>query len=115
LNGYHLVQSAADLSTNEAFNLVIFDGTLDDDKQYRVFKPGSWCFVEGGRRKTIAALQRKLSLSNLTIQFEERNPAKKQFKLKSARRLFGLPLPAFKFKKLKGCSIGKITAIVTSA
>jgi precorrin-6B methylase 2 len=110
-DGYDLVQTAAELNIASAFDLVIFDGTLDDDIQYRVFKPGTWCFVEGSRNKTIAALRQKLNATGLTVSMRNVRPGGKKLKLKSVRTFFGLPLPAFKLKPKKGCSIGQITSL----
>lgn len=110
-SGYDLVQSAEQLDTGIEYDLVIFDGTLDDEKQYAVFKPGTWCFVEGSRGKTIESLKKHLQKRGLTINIEQRKPGGKKLKLLSARRIMGLPLPAFRFKPLKGCSMGQVTAL----
>jgi hypothetical protein len=109
--GYALVQAASELDTRADYDLVIFDGTLDDEQQYAVFKPGTWCFVEGSRSKTIEALNHKLHRRHLTISMEQRRPGGKKLKLVSARRVLGLPLPALAFKPLKGCSIGQVSAL----
>jgi hypothetical protein len=111
LTGYQLVKTAADLKSNQTFDLVIFDGTLDNDKQYGVFKHGSWCFVEGGRGKTIAELNRRLQANGLSINIQSQRPSGRRLKLKSTRTFFGLPLPAFKFRPHKGYSTGQVHAI----
>jgi SAM-dependent methyltransferase len=108
LSGYTLVKSAIELNMAEHFDLVIFDGTLDDERQYAVFRSGTWCFVEGSRSKTIEELKQKLAKRGLGIAIENKRPGGRKVKLLSARRFLGLPLPAFKFKPLKGCSLGQV-------
>ncbi len=109
--GYELVQSAEQLDAATEYDLVIFDGTLDAEKQYAVFRPGMWCFVEGSRGKTIEALKQHLMQRGLTITIEQKRPGGKKLKLLSARRVMGIPLPALRFKPLKGCSIGQVSAL----
>jgi hypothetical protein len=114
LEGYKLIKSADDLKPHDVFDLVIFDGILDEDKQYRVFKLGSWCFVEGSRTKTIIGLKKKLESFGLTINMQTKRPGGQKLKWKSARTILGVPLPAFKFRPVKGCSSGQVTSLVKS-
>lgn len=109
LAGYTLVNSAAQLDMNQNYDLVIFDGTLDDEQQYAVFRLGTWCFVEGSRGATIKALKQKLSQRGMSIAFETKRPGGKKLKLFSARRFLGFRLPALRMKPIKGCSIGQVS------
>jgi hypothetical protein len=108
LTGFSTVQTAHQLDTTVHYDLVIFDGTLDDDKQYQVLQLGTWCFVDGGRNITIEALKNKLKNRKLTISMDNRLPGGKKLKLWSPRRFLGLPLPALKLEPIKGCSIGQV-------
>jgi protein-L-isoaspartate O-methyltransferase len=108
LMGYQLLQSSLELDTTAEFDLVIFDGTLDDQKQYQIFKAGAWCFVEGGRSKTIEALKVSLLKRNLGISFENRRPGGTKLKLGSIRTILGMRLPALRRKPIKGCSFGQV-------
>lgn len=108
LDGYKLVKSAAELDMTVQYDLVIFDGTLDDEKQYQVFRQGSWCFVEGSRSSTISALTKKLASRALSINIENKRPGGIKIRFLSARRIMGFRHPALKFKRLKGCSIGQV-------
>ena len=108
LDGLTLVKSAVELDTADHYDLVIFDGTLDKEKQYQVFRPGTWCFVEGSRRATISALKEKLASHGLSINIENKRPGGVKFKFLSARRLFGFRHPVVKMRQLKGCSFGQV-------
>jgi hypothetical protein len=109
LAGYTLLNSAAQLDMSQHYDLVIFDGTLDEEQQYAIFRIGTWCFVEGSRSATMEVLKQKLSHRGMSITFESKRPGGKKLKLFSARRFFGYRLPAFRMKLLKGCSIGQVS------
>ena len=108
LTGYTLVNSATELDLNRHYDLMIFDGTLDDEQQYAVFSSGTWCFVEGNRSKTMEALKQKLAERGMTIAFEKKRPDDKKFRLFSSRRFLGLRLPALMMNPVKGCSLGQV-------
>jgi hypothetical protein len=108
LTGYTLVNSATELALNQRYDLVIFDGTLDDEQQYAVFSSGTWCFVEGNRSKTMDVLKQKLAKRGMTIAFEKKRPDPKKFRLFSSRRFLGLRLPALMMNPVKGCSLGQV-------
>jgi hypothetical protein len=108
LAGLKLIHSAAELETGEIFDLVIFDGSLDEDTQYEVLREGSWCFIEGERRKTIDALQVKLRQRGLILDYRVEQPAGRRTGFLSKRRVLGFRLPALKVRRPKGCSIGQI-------
>ncbi len=109
LTGYKLVNSATELDLNRHYDLVIFDGTLDDEQQYAVFGSGTWCFVEGNRSKTMDVLKQKLAERGMTIAFEKKRPDHKKFRLFSSRRFLGLRLPALMMNPVKGCSLGQVS------
>jgi hypothetical protein len=108
LAGYRLLTSATELDVVEHYDLVIFDGSLDDERQYAVLKPGTWCFVEGSRGNTMRALEKKLLTRGLRVSFENRRPVGRRIKLFVSRRILGLPLPTLELKLKKGCSIGQV-------
>lgn len=108
LTGHTLVNSATELELNRHYDLVIFDGTLDDEQQYAVFSSGTWCFVEGNRSKTMDVLKQKLAKRGMTIVFEKKRPDRKKFRLFSSRRFLGLRLPALMVNPVKGCSLGQV-------
>jgi hypothetical protein len=108
LAGYTLVNLAAQLDMNQHYDLVIFDGTLDDEQQYAILRLGTWCFIDGGRGATIDLLKRKLFQRNMSISFENKRPGGKKLKLFSARRFLGFRLPKLWMKPIKGCSIGQV-------
>jgi hypothetical protein len=109
--GFLLVQAASELDISADYDLVIFDGTLDGEQQYAVFKLGTWCFVEGSRGRTIEQLKLNLQRRHLTINIEQHRPGGNKLKFLSARRVFGMRLPAIKVKPIKGCSIGQVIAL----
>ena len=111
LADYRLVKSANELDVTEHYDLVIFDGSLDDERQYAVLRPGTWCFVEGNRSNTMEELKQKLAKRGLGIIFQNKRPGGRSLKLYTVGRLFGLPLPALKLKLRKGCSLGQVLAI----
>jgi precorrin-6B methylase 2 len=109
IKGYTLLETASQLDLMQHYDLVIFDGTLDDEKQYGVLKSGTWCFVDGSRNRTIDALQKKLLKRGMNIVFENRRPDEKKLRLYLARSIFGLRFPALRMKSRKGCSIGQVS------
>ncbi len=108
---YRIIHTPAELDRAAIFDLVIFDGTLDDDLQYTVFQPGTWCFVEGARLATRLDLNRKLAPRRLTIDFTEKTPGSYKLKWKGRYRLFGKVHHFPKIVPNKGCSFGVVKAL----
>ena len=109
--GFRLIASIGELDPKSTFDLVIFDGTLDEEKQYDIFAAGTRCFVEGNRRETREALSMHLAGRSLAINFTQLFPGGKKLKFWSKRRFAGFRLPALTFKPVKGCSIGLVSSV----
>ena len=110
-SGWSLVQGIEQLGRDENFDLVIFDGTLDSVSQYRFFKEGTWCYVEGNRRDTRTALANFLQPSGLTIDMQGHFPGGYKVRLARRKKPWLIPLPKLQIKKKKGCYLGKVKAM----
>ena len=105
-------RSSDQLEVSRTYDLVIFDGTLDEVRQYQLFQPGTWLFVEGGRGKTINTLKQSLEARGFGLTVERTIPQEKSLKLLSKRKVIGIRFPAFTFKPAKGCSIGQVRGAI---
>lgn len=105
-SGWRVVGDISEIGADEAFDLVIFDGTLNDDSQHSLLREGAWCFVEGGRRKTREALSAGLAQSGLALDFESHLPVR-PVRVKWRKRLFGVPVPSIKRPAVKGCFLAQ--------
>lgn len=109
--GLSLIGSPNDLDLKKKYDLVIFDGTLRDERQYDIFSAGTWCFVEGRRTKTKGALNDYLRKKGLSIEFENFNRPGKKYKFLTKRRVLGLRMPSFSIKSMKGYSVGQVVSL----
>jgi hypothetical protein len=109
--GWRLVNGISEIDKDWEFDLVIFDGTLDPDRQYGFFRKGTWCFVEGNRRDTRTALANYLGKSGLTIEMKSFYPGGHKLRVTPGRKVFGVTLPKIQFKRRKGCHIGQVVAL----
>jgi hypothetical protein len=108
--GWTLVNGIGELDKAAAFDLVLFDGTLDPKLQYSFFRAGTWCFVEGNRRDTRDDLMAHLAKSNLKIDFKSHFPGGCKLRVTWPRKFLGFSIPKFQIKQRKGCHIGQVTA-----
>ncbi|NJM29368.1 MAG: hypothetical protein HC855_03965 [Rhizobiales bacterium] len=108
--GLKLIRNASELDMNMSFDLVIFDGSLNNERQFGIFREGTWCFVEGSRSQTVRELQLALVSRGLNLDYKTERPGGTKIRFLSARRVLGFRLPAFKVKPLKGCSIGQVVS-----
>lgn len=109
--GLTLIGSPSELDLKKKYDLVIFDGTLDDEQQYKIFSAGTWCFVEGERTKTKGALNDCLRQRGLRIEFESFNQPGQKYKFLTKRRVLGLRMPTFSIKSMKGYSVGQVVRL----
>lgn len=110
LSGWRVVGDMSEIGADEVFDLVIFDGTLSDERQHDLLREGAWCFVEGGRRKTREALSAGLAQSGLALEFESHLPAR-PVRVKWRKRVLGVPVPSIKRQAVKGCFLGQAVRI----
>jgi len=109
--GWSLVRGIEQLGKDENFDLVIIDALLDSVSQYRFFKEGTWCYVEGNRRDTRTALANFLQPSGLTIDMQGYFPGGYKVRLARRKKPWLIPLPKLQIKKKKGCYLGKVKAM----
>jgi protein-L-isoaspartate O-methyltransferase len=110
-SGWTLVRGIEQLGTDENFNLVIFDCTLDAVSRYGFFEEGTWCFVEGNRRNERAVLADILRPSGLTIDMHGYFPGGYKVRLARRKKPWLIPLPKLQIKKKKGCYLGRVEAM----
>lgn len=109
--GWRLARSVAGVDPDEQFDVVIFDGTLSDASQHRFIRAGGWCFVEGRRSNTRAALERNLAAAGLGIKFEASRPVRAPIRLDWRKGPLGLSLPSIYRGRSKGCFVGRAVAL----
>ena len=109
--GWHLVNGISEIGRDAAFDLVIFDGTLDPEHQYGFFRKDTWCFVEGNRGDTRTALANYLKKSGLAIEMKSFYPGGYKLRITPGKKFLGFQLPKFQFKIRKGCHIGQVVSL----
>jgi protein-L-isoaspartate O-methyltransferase len=109
--GWRLLGGISEFSSDEAFDLVIFDGTLGSDLQYSLIGAGTWCFVEGDRSGTRTALANYLENSGLTIDMQSIVSGRSWLWRTILNWLLGIQMPRLQVGHRKGCHIGQVVPL----
>ena len=113
-NKLHLISNLDDLEIlRRRCDLVIFDGGTVSPDEIAFLGEGSYCFIEGGRAKTIARVNAQLEKSGLICHFTTVGAGYKYFRLyKKHYGKTGKSRWKFKFRKaMKGYNIGKVSRL----
>jgi hypothetical protein len=101
------------------FDLAVIDGPTPESDQCTIFRPGLICFIEGGRDKGRALIEKRAREKGLVCSFrryrEWRQPVRARFRIKWSPTRFGFarPIPRFALStrpiRGSGCAIGILT------
>jgi protein-L-isoaspartate O-methyltransferase len=107
-----LFRKIEEVDLTSPFDLIIFDGRIDDGFLRRVLREGLLCFIEGSRSFQQRAINEAADMLGLHVSWKRVRPM--WFVLKSFNKysFFGFEFLAprpWPFKRKKGCWVGSVS------